>query len=356
MSEPVPGRIEALDGYRGIAITVVLLRHLFGVPGTWAGVDIFFVLSGLLITTILRNERGHPDLWKVFYLRRVTRILPPFLILLAASAVLVPLNWSRLWPYYAFFGGNVAVIVLGNPAVGPLSVIWSLAVEEHFYFVWPVGVKFLTDRALTRILVGILVGEPILRVLSAHFISDWKPYYFLTPFRLDGLAFGALLAILLSEATATVRIERALTPSIVTACTACVIFFDVLHIHREDTLLFNAIGYSLIAITSGIFLAWFILRPQNLLTKAVAWAPLRFLGRISYGLYLYHSLMDIVMIRIARSFGYTHAIRVSFCLTLPVSIFLAWVSFEFIEKRCLEFGRRKAGAYRTAEGPLQTTP
>lgn len=352
MDKPFAGRIKALDGYRGIAVGIVLLRHLFGIPGTWMGVDIFFVLSGFLITTILRNERTDPNFWKAFYLRRVTRILPAFLILLAATAVLLPMDWRHLWFYYAFFGGNIAVITLGDAAVGPLSVIWSLAVEEHFYFVWPVNVKFLKDKALTWILLAIIVGEPILRVASLHLIPEWKPYYFLTPFRLDGLAFGGLLSILLSQPDTRARIERGLTRSLVAAGTVCVVFFGVFRIWRENTVLFNAGGYSLIALTSAIVMAWIVVRPQNTLTKVVAWAPLCFLGRISYGLYLYHSLVRDVVIRIARAHGYNHNIRTSF-VTLPVSIFLAWLSFEFIEKRCLEFGRRKVGAYRTAESTVE---
>jgi peptidoglycan/LPS O-acetylase OafA/YrhL len=348
-------RIRALDGYRGVAVGIVLLRHLFGAPGAWAGVDIFFVLSGFLITTILRAERDEPEFWQVFYIRRITRIVPAFLILLAAAAVLVPLPWHRLWPYYAFFGGDLAVITLGDATVGPLSVIWSLAVEEHFYFIWPVNVRYLRDTTLVWILAAVIVGEPVLRVLSLHLLPDWHAYYFLTPFRLDGLALGALLSIVLSQPATRVRIDRGLGLSLIASVVACVIIFGVLHLKRENNpWMFNAVGYSLIALTSGVIMAWLVLRPGSLITRIISWAPLCFLGRISYGLYLYHSLLRDVVQRIARSHGYTHAYRTSI-VTLPLAIFLAWLSFEFVERRFIEYGRRRVGAYRTVPGPVHTT-
>jgi peptidoglycan/LPS O-acetylase OafA/YrhL len=348
------GRIKALDGYRGVAIIIVMLRHFWGVAGAWAGVDIFFVLSGFLITTILRAERDDPNFWKVFYIRRITRILPAFLILLIATALLRDLEWHRFWFYYAFFGGNLVMIALGD-VVGPLSVIWSLAVEEHFYFIWPANVRWLTDKLLTWILLGIIAAEPFIRVLSLHLLPDWHAYYFLTPFRLDGLAVGCLLSILISQPKGLARIGRGLNLSFVVAAGACFLFFGVLHHQREnDPWMFNAFGYSLIAIASGIFLAWLVLRPQSILTRIMSFGPLCFLGRISYGLYLYHSLVRDVVNAVALKYGYSHLYRVS-VISFPLSIFVAWLSFEFVEKRFLALGKRLVGAYRTSAGLVRTT-
>jgi peptidoglycan/LPS O-acetylase OafA/YrhL len=131
-------RIAALDGIRGFAVVLVILVHLFGLAQGWMGVEIFFVLSGYLITTIIRNDRKHPHFWKIFYIRRITRIVPAFLALLFLVTVLQTVHWRHLWPYLVFFGANIADVKQGDlMASAGLGALWSLAVEEHFYLSGP---------------------------------------------------------------------------------------------------------------------------------------------------------------------------------------------------------------------------
>ena len=133
---PQHGRIVQLDGLRAIAVGAVFLQHALKAP-LWMGVDLFFVLSGLLITGILldRKARGQ-SYFSHFYARRVRRILPPYVLLLVVSTILFGAGWLPHWPWFAFFSTNIG-LSLGSIGHDSLNVLWSLAVEEQFYIFWP---------------------------------------------------------------------------------------------------------------------------------------------------------------------------------------------------------------------------
>ena len=203
--------MPSLDSIRGLAVMMVILFHGFGgypwiaeLGGFWGplaqatvgcgrfGVNVFFVLSGFLITGLLMKARARTDFYQNFYIRRVLRILPVYLLVLAilklwhvvdfafvAAAVLFLANFSRL------FGAPGA-------EYGPL---WSLAVEEHFYLLWPTCVRRLRERTLFVILLAVVAVEPLLRLIAAH-VSSRIDIHYKTPFVLDFLAYGALLSLL----------------------------------------------------------------------------------------------------------------------------------------------------------------
>ncbi len=217
------GHMAALDGVRGLAIALVLCVHFIGddVPqsllergvtrlacyGVW-GVDLFFVLSGFLITGILYDARGGPGYFRNFYLRRTLRIFPLHYAVLAFLFVLLPAlplpypaglaeaaeHQRWLWPY----AGNLYLSWQGAWSALPfVGHFWSLAVEEHFYLVWPVVVLFCSRRALLAVCVGCGVFALSLRVaLALAGVSDVALVAF-TPCRLDALCAGAFLAVTL---------------------------------------------------------------------------------------------------------------------------------------------------------------
>jgi peptidoglycan/LPS O-acetylase OafA/YrhL len=192
-------RITQLDGIRGIAIILVFAAHSISFESGWIGVDIFFVLSGYLITGILRRDRNNErGFWAGFYIKRATRILPPLALCFAGTALLFTIDWHRLWYYYVFFAANIGETLYRGQSE-TLGVLWSLAVEEHFYLLWPLAVRFLTRKHLIWVLTAIVTGEPIFRAASTPWMTSFWPIYFLTPFRLDGLAAGSLLAIMLER-------------------------------------------------------------------------------------------------------------------------------------------------------------
>lgn len=207
------GRIPELDGFRAIAILWVLLHHAAyafpNPPGTleawprlvtfilsrgWLGVDLFFVLSGFLITGILLDSRRHAHYWRNFYARRVLRILPVYFVVLAIC-------WIAYDGYSSYFVLSVAMLAnfagyfSAQIPHGP-GVFWSLAVEEHFYFIWPLMVWLLGLRALGVVAGLIVVFVPVLRgVAAAGGMDIENEIYVYSWFRFDGLALGALVAV-----------------------------------------------------------------------------------------------------------------------------------------------------------------
>lgn len=137
-------RLPQLDGLRGLAILMVFATHALEVKGLWMGVDLFFVLSGYLITRVLiglKQRREQSGYVAPFYLRRARRILPAYVGFMVFVAVVFAPKWAPVWTWYLCFGSNFPLAFAAVPlaAVAPL---WSLAVEEQFYFVWPYVVLF----------------------------------------------------------------------------------------------------------------------------------------------------------------------------------------------------------------------
>src|SRR5262249_33425960 len=201
--------VRAFDGLRGIAILLVLLRHVGeDLPGRrlgglvdaalnagWLGVDVFFVLSGFLITGILLDARGDeaqptPGYFRRFYARRALRIFPIYYLFLVITRP------SGMW-WYVSYASNVLIARHGWPD-GLLETghPWSLAVEEQFYLVWPAIIAWTPRRWLAGLCVAVIGAAIAMRVLLIHQGAALAAYV-LTPARADTLAIGATLAIAL---------------------------------------------------------------------------------------------------------------------------------------------------------------
>ena len=201
-------RIGELDGIRAVAIWMVLLMHAFATPKAeiaarafegwrligwtvlahgWLGVDLFFVLSGFLITGILLDTRTRSHYYGSFYMRRALRILPIFLLVLAGLFI----AGRQLTPYFGFailFCANFAYL-FGIATPGGAGPMWSLAVEEQFYLIWPTLVRYLPAWGFAAAVAAVVVAEPLVRA------ANFDPDFTLTWTRCDGLALGALTAI-----------------------------------------------------------------------------------------------------------------------------------------------------------------
>jgi len=206
-----PARILELDGFRAAAVLAVLFHHLFygwltpalsKIPGVflaflsrgWLGVDLFFVLSGFLITGILLDSKETEHYFRNFYTRRILRIVPLYL----ACILLMYFCYPDKGAYF-----RLSLVYLANFAYffrvpkphGP-GVFWSLAIEEHFYLIWPLVVRLLNKAWLIALILFIVLGTPILRGVCAHAGMDpgleIYPYSF---FRFDNLALGGMLAL-----------------------------------------------------------------------------------------------------------------------------------------------------------------
>ena len=281
-------RITQLDGLRAFAVLAVFAQHALRAP-LWMGVDLFFVLSGFLITGILleRKSRGQ-SYFSYFYARRIRRILPPYLLLMVVSSLLFGLGWAHYWQWYTFFATNIGD-ALGQSGHDSLNILWSLAVEEQFYIFWPFVVLLLPERALAFVAAALIVIAPLLRALATPWFHSFWPIYYLTPFRMDPLAAGALLAVLVR------RDHRALEPLRVPAMAAfCAALAALawLHLHNarfraEDTPLSNALLYSisLVLCTATVVIA---LQSRGFVQRFLSHPVLVYVGTISYTVYLIH--------------------------------------------------------------------
>lgn len=367
--------MAALDGVRGLAIALVLCVHFIGddVPqsllergvtrlacyGVW-GVDLFFVLSGFLITGILYDARGGPDYFRNFYVRRTLRIFPLHYAVLAFLFVLLPAlplpypaglaeaasHQRWLWPY----AGNLYLSWQGAWSALPfVGHFWSLAVEEHFYLVWPVVVLFCSRRALLAVCVGCGVFALSLRVaLSLAGVSDVALVAF-TPCRLDALCAGAFLAVTL-RSVGLERMARVARPAL--AALAALVALATLWNAGVGALpwLVLPLRGTLVALLSGALIVVALAAPApGVVGRVFCSGAARFLGKYSYGLYVFQGLIAAsfqghqVEDRLTRALGsHGAAMAAQAAAGVGLSLLLAIGSYELFEKHFLRLKGRLA--------------
>jgi peptidoglycan/LPS O-acetylase OafA/YrhL len=325
LAPPQHGRIVQLDGLRAIAVGAVFLQHALKAP-LWMGVDLFFVLSGLLITGILldRKARGQ-SYFSHFYARRVRRILPPYVLLLVVSTLLFGASWLPHWPWFAFFSTNIG-LSLGSIGHDSLNVLWSLAVEEQFYIFWPFVVLWCSERALLWIAAALIVAAPVLRAIATPWFDSFWPIYYLTPFRMDLLAAGALLAIVLR------RDRRALEPFYPLAIVGALVSLAILgwlhlsfpRFRAANTPISNAALYSisLLLCTSIVVIA---LRGRGLVQRVLTNPLLVYVGTVSYTVYLIHLSVLYALWPLHLNRFVTAALALAITLAYAT---LSWYGFE----------------------------
>jgi peptidoglycan/LPS O-acetylase OafA/YrhL len=332
--------IESFDGIRGLAILLVLIGHAGWFADGWVGVDLFFVLSGFLITRILRRSKGERNYWLRFYIKRATRILPP----LALTIVIVGL----LWPHQLPSGLLVYLLSFGNIAdlttrfnVWPLEHLWSLSVEEHFYMLWPVAVLWFSRSKLQAFLIALVVALPVTRLAFTYLLPRHPPniIYYLTPFRIDGIALGCLLALLLEQTLWQEILRRwAGAGALLLTGTYLTLWTRLGHSHFFPFAysgIFNSVGYSLVALTSFFVIAFAYLRPASLPTRLLSNPMLRGLGTVSYGVYVYSWTL--------LQFGGLYFPHISSGIMgiahIIVGIGLAAVLFRYYEQPIIRWGK-----------------
>jgi peptidoglycan/LPS O-acetylase OafA/YrhL len=381
------GRIPELDGLRGIAIGSVLLWHYFVAPAvvtpatplsymlvlgrlTWSGVDLFFVLSGFLIGGILLDARKATNYFQIFYIRRFFRIVPIY----AAVLLVFPLTmfsmgrlhlgnftwltqdalpWYPFWTFTQNFWMAHAVSFGGSA----LAATWSLAIEEQFYLTLPLVVRFFSGRKLlTCILAGICLA-PLARIaILLIWPRNWMAGFVLMPCRADALLLGVLSAILIRDEGWRARIQRNnFFFAISTPVFLLGVAFLALKSPNSASPLMQRFGYTWLALFYASILLYSVTRPNSLVSRALRFKWLGWLGGIAYGTYLLHQFVQGIL------FGYflRHYPEIkdgrSFLIALvalALTLVVARLSWRYFENPLIRYGHRSSYAFAGAPPPV----
>jgi peptidoglycan/LPS O-acetylase OafA/YrhL len=289
-------RLVQLDGLRFFAFFAVFLHHAFDASLLWAGVDLFFVLSGYLITGILLKARGDAGYFRKFYFRRFLRLFPAYYLFLLVVFGFFAAEYRNSWPLFALYLSNFNTAFHWMEVPRALNPMWSLAVEEQFYLLWPVLVAILGRRGIAWLSVGLVIAAPLIRLWFSLAYADSWPSYSLLPSRMDLLAAGALLVIAQTSAPARFAKWSRWGPALSVAALASLVgmamaFPDFRGLSNSP--LFNTVGYDLLLLVMVGVVGYLVEPRRNLLFRVLSYRPLVYLGTISYGLYLWHGLVLI---------------------------------------------------------------
>jgi peptidoglycan/LPS O-acetylase OafA/YrhL len=357
---PAARRIPELDGLRGIAILLVMGFHYAPVSGPlsffthvflagWIGVDLFFVLSGYLITGILADSVGRAHYYRNFIVRRCLRIFPLYYACLVFYCVLNdypgPIQWQAFldhggWWYAAYLGNVLTFRENHWPAVAFLTPLWSLQVEEQFYLSFPLVVGLLSRKTLAKVLAGSIVAALALRILLVLTMPEnLVGTYILMPCRMDALAMGGLIAI--ARRDAPERLQGSWVGWMTAVCAATMLYLYLTLPLGLWAIPMRTIGYTALDLAFA-----------GVLTMVVAWRQpfllwlcrLRFLvwvGTISYGLYLLHGPALVIGRRLAAP-----VVKLApngsaeFFVSMATAFAMAWISWTVFESPILKLKDR----------------
>jgi peptidoglycan/LPS O-acetylase OafA/YrhL len=319
------GHVPALDGLRGIAILLVLGVHAGGlIPAGFYGVDLFFVLSGFLITSLLLGEWAREGAISLlgFYRRRALRLLPALFSMLAITLTIALASGDASAPRSVAYGATYTTNIVratGGYVDRPWAHLWSLAAEEQFYLLWPPLLLLLLVRRVSPRWIILGLGASALASTSLRmllFLQGHESYrYYFGP---DAHATPILLGCIAGIAVT----YRMLVNVPALATTASLVIAPLLLTQGQVSLI--GLDVTVFALASALVISRCVLHPQWWFARVVVNRPLRYLGRISYGLYLWHFPLFLVL-------GW---------LGIPASLAVATLSYHVVERPFLRRRRR----------------
>lgn len=338
--------IKGFDTLRAISIIFVLTTHLgliqllpeehfyrarlFNLFSGGIGVRIFFSISGYLITTILLREyktNGFIN-FKNFFARRFIRLLPPLIVFYSAIVILMGLDYLKPSAMAVLFSVFYLYNFVPNTYyTGELGHTWSLALEEQFYLIWPFAIHFLFKRKLLNAFIFTLLG------LSAFALFEYKNHDFLRYFKAARWFIPAVTPVLIGSYFAILNYKRdgllKSSNSLLVLSVALVLYLSPLYLPTyflRTSIFFQSTGISLL-------LVWIVNHQSSIVTKILDNKPLTYIGKISYGLYVYQGLF------LRTGPGGTLWIQ-QFPQNIILTVCAAIISYHFLEKPILKLKKR----------------
>lgn len=343
--------LPVLDGLRGIAVLLVVLFHVFlyntAALGDHAetvmrfavfgqtGVDLFFVLSGFLITRILLSSRNQKNQIKNFYIRRFLRIFPLYYLFLILIFYILPqlgllkddVNLIQKLSYFFYFQG--IRYTWFNDFSGPMH-FWSLAVEEHFYLFWPFIVSLLSFRNLVFTSIILI----IISVLFRYFLktNGYSDFYF-TICRLDSLALGAIISMIEVKNISSEKVRKvAIFLFLITTLMISCLFISKHIFHSSD--LIASLKFTLIGMFYFSIILYLLNSNKSIIGSIINLGVFSFCGKISYGIYVYHPLCLTLFKQLNLGFLWYVTLSIS------VTIIISWISYNYFEILFLKLKHR----------------
>lgn len=356
-------RILELDGLRGFALLMVLTYHLINnqilltrdpsffeialrksTYFTWSALDLFFVISGYLIANILIGNRNSSKYFKVFYFRRILRILPLFYLLLVCYVILKQTNINDpegflfanelpLWSYFAYIQNYMMAF---HDTYGPkiITPTWSLGVDEQFYVVLPTVIFLFKKKWIPYLVIPLIIAAPIFRASTDSYYMAILPFQM----RMDSLFTGVLLAYFVCEKD---LIERARSKSKQVFVLILLLLISIFILTYTHTI--GVLGHTLFSLVFALLILSAITYRNGIYALILRNKLLRFLGLISYGVYLFHQfisgILHAVILNQQPRLSNWADIGVT-TLTLALSLLVGYILHVIIEKPLINFGHR----------------
>ena len=352
---------DSLDGLRGVAVLLVILFHFarlkfinFSFEIGWIGVQLFFVLSGFLITRILLKKSKTSLLLflKQFYSRRILRIFPLYffyllLILITFTVTNEPADYLIDLPYLATFTYNFSILMPEWRLSRMYVHLWSLSVEEQFYVIWPFVIFCLSEISIKKLVVLIILITPLIRMIIAINLSSivdddlrGNMIYWFTPSHFDAFAIGGAINFLKKSLLGINKFYWLLITLTITISFGILNSISLVHLDNFD---YSSLGYPIHGILNGQHIWSYTI--LNLLFASTVWylisspktilhfKPLRIIGKISYGMYVFHFVIIIIFDRVLSEPIINDF--VTFLIYFSTCLLVSYSSYFFMERRFL---------------------
>ncbi len=358
-------RISQIDGLRAIAILLVISFHYvnnqllhdtsklgkffcLATSFGWVGVDLFFVLSGFLIGSILISNKHRKNYFSTFYIRRFVRIIPSYYLLLIVFIIIINIpifkanyfvsgnNVIPTWSYFLMLH-NIFMGKLNNMGNDSMSITWSIGIEEQFYLIIPLIVYYVKKHWLPILLIVFIILANFFRYAYAA-PNVWIPAYVLLPCRMDAISFGVLIAWINGRYNINIFANKHFK-YILLIMFSCILLCAFLYLKYKDI---GVIRHSLFALFFACAIIIALAKPSSFYGKILANKALNWIGKISYSLYLFHYLMMGIFNVVAATYFANTGIYAIFTTiaALTFTFLFSWLLYNYIEKPTIAFGKK----------------